>query len=99
MDCRYCAAPLAEGSEVCPVCGKTTAQPGPRRSRVLAGILALTLGIFGAHNFYLGHRPKGLTQLVMRTVGGIFSVGVSTIAVGIWALAEAVAIFSGKREM
>lgn len=90
MVCPDCAAVLPEGSESCPVCGKPAVTRSKEKNKVLAGILALTLGVFGVHNFYLGHRPKAVTQLVMSTIGGIFSCGVSTIVIGVWALAEGI---------
>ena len=103
MYCRYCAFSLPEDSEICPNCGKpVTERPVERprkKSRTVAGVLALTLGIFGAHNFYIGHKPKAVTQLVMSTVGGILSCGVSTVVIGVWALAEAVGFFTGKKEI
>lgn len=99
MYCRYCASELPEGSESCPNCQKPVTERPRKKSRTVAGILALTLGIFGAHNFYIGHKPKAVTQLVMSTVGGVFSCGVSTVVIGFWALAEAVGFFTGKKAL
>ena len=52
------------------------------KSRVAAGVLALLLGTFGIHNFYLGYTTKGIIQLVISlTVVGL-------IVTGIWAFID-----------
>ena len=42
------------------------------RDRKKAAKLAWSLGIFGAHQFYLNHWPQGLGHLWMTYVGGLF---------------------------
>ncbi|MFC0779571.1 TM2 domain-containing protein [Flavobacterium sp. HJSW_4] len=43
--------------------------------KVIAGILGILLGSFGAHKFYLGYQKEGIIQLVVSIVtcglGGI----------------------------
>lgn len=39
------------------------------RSKVIALILLIFLGSFGAHQFYLGNKSIGITQLVLSLVG------------------------------
>jgi TM2 domain-containing membrane protein YozV len=43
--------------------------------KVVAGILGILLGSFGAHKFYLGYKKEGIIQLVVSIVtcglGGI----------------------------
>lgn len=67
-----------------------------QKSRLAAGILAIILGAFGVHNFYLGFNTNGVIQLVVSIVGGIISFGLATAAMGIWALVEGVQILSAS---
>lgn len=53
------------------------------RSRAVALILAVTLGVFGAHRFYAGKIGTGLLMLV--TLGGL----------GIWYLVDVIMVASG----
>lgn len=45
--------------------------------KVVAGILAILLGTFGVHKFYLGYQKEGIIQLVVGLVtcgfAGIFA--------------------------
>lgn len=59
--------------------------PYPPKSKLAAILLAVFLGGFGIHNFYLGYNDKGLWQLIL----GILCCG--TIS-WVWALVEAVLI-------
>ena len=36
-----------------------------QKSRVAAGILAILLGTYGIHSFYLGNTSRGLLQLLL----------------------------------
>ncbi len=98
MFCRKCGRSLNQGDSFCPTCGAPVERREHRggKNRIAAGLLALFLGSLGIHNFYLGHRQKGLTQLLISTVGGLFSCGISTLAMQIWALVEATRLFSGS---
>lgn len=82
------------------------AQPGPGysytppagypgvagKSKVLAGLLGILLGIFGVHNFYLGHTGKAVTQLLIT----VFSLGFLSFISGIWGLIEGILILVGS---
>jgi TM2 domain-containing membrane protein YozV len=63
------------------------------RSKVLAGVLAFFLGIYGVHNFYLGHTGKAVAQLLLGTVGYCILIG--PIISWIWGLIDGVQILSG----
>lgn len=70
------------------------------KSKMVAGLLAIFLGTFGVHNFYLGYTTKAIIQLVVTIVGIVLScfiIGVFVVfGVWIWAIVEAVMIFTGK---
>lgn len=57
--------------------------------------MALFLGTLGIHNFYLGYTNKAITQLLITLVGGLVTCGIAPLAVEIWALVEAIQIFTG----
>lgn len=66
--CRGCGQSLHESAPTCPKCGavQRTASGGAvsGRDRVTAGLLAILLGSFGAHRFYLGHIGLGFLYLI-----------------------------------
>lgn len=70
--------------------------PYKPKSRLVAGLLAIFVGCFGIHNFYLGNNNIGLIQVLVSTIGGVFTCGIATIAMEIWALVEGIFIFMGK---
>ncbi len=108
--CLSCGVKKGEGSKFCQNCGKETA-PGAavclncgialnntassQKEKLIAGLLAIFLGEFGIHNFYLGYTKKAIIQLVICILGS-FLFGLGTLAVWIWAIIEAVQIFQGK---
>lgn len=64
------------------------------KKKHVAVLLALSFGVFGIHNFYLGNSNRGLAQVLVATVGGLFSFGLATIGVLIWATVEAVLLLT-----
>ena len=67
--------------------------PGyPGKSRVAAGILALFLGGFGIHNFYLGHTGKGLFQLL----GTLLTCGILALPIFVWTFIEGILILVAR---
>jgi hypothetical protein len=58
--------------------------PPSDKSRGIAFILALVLGVFGAHRFYVGKVGTGLLMVV--TIGGL----------GIWYLYDVIMVASGS---
>ena len=108
VNCPVCGAPCDSSAYACSNCGNILGgaprgyNPGSYnnqayrpaginkpKSRIAAGVLALVFGGIGIHNFYLGYNSKGIAQLVLA----FFSCGVIS---GIWALVEAIMIFSGS---
>ena len=59
------------------------------KNRIIAGLLAVFLGSMGIHDFYLGYNKNGVIHLLMF----VFFLGwISQI----WALFEALNIFTGR---
>ena len=63
------------------------------KSKSLAGILGMCLGVYGVHNFYLGNTGKAVAQLLLGTLGSAVLVG--PIVSQIWGVIEGVQILSG----
>ena len=88
---------------ICSRCGTPTVPPQPAKSaksKLVAGLLAILIGTFGVHNFYLGYTKKAVTQLVLTIIGMVLScivIGVFVIiGVSIWGLVEGIMIFTGS---
>ncbi len=63
-----------------------------QKSRMAAGILGILAGTLGLHNYYLGNNQRGLTQLLLATLGSVITCGISTVIVMIWGIYEGVKI-------
>lgn len=61
-----------------------SAAPAPPKEWMVALLLCLFLGVFGAHRFYTGKIGSGVAQLL--TIGGC----------GIWALVDLIMIIVGS---
>jgi len=65
--CRACGAGLNAAAPLCPNCGapqRAASTGGGDKSRIAAAILALFLGGFGIHKFYLGQTGLGVLYLL-----------------------------------
>ena len=67
-----------------------------QKSRVAAGILAILLGTYGIHSFYLGNSARGLLQLLLSLFGGFITCGLATLAMSIWGIVDGVRILDGR---
>ena len=64
----------------------------PPKSKMVAGLLGIFLGVFGAHNFYLGYTGKAIAQLLITILLCCFGPIISFV----WALIEAIMILTGS---
>lgn len=67
-----------------------------QKSRIAAGILAILLGTFGVHSFYLGNTSRGLMQLLLSLVGSIVTCGISAVVVEIWGILDGIKLLDGR---
>ena len=60
-----------------------------RKSRITAALLAIFLGLVGAHKFYLGHPKLGIIYIVLTCtiIGGVFT-GWGSIVEGVMYLTK-----------
>ena len=63
-----------------------------QKSRVAAGILAMLLGAYGIHSFYLGNTSRGLVQLLVS----FLTCGFGAIAMQIWGIVEGIKLLDGR---
>lgn len=64
-------------------------QPSPK-DHIVAGLLAIFLGAFGIHKFYLGYSTEGLIMLLVSLIGGCITLGIATGVMGIIGLIEGI---------
>ncbi len=68
--CPYCGKPTSPEAIMCVSCGtalvKQEAQEQKsEKSAIAAGLLALFFGAFGVHDFYLGHKARGIIKMLL----------------------------------
>ena len=61
-----------------------------QKDHVAAGLLAIFLGVFGVHKFYLGCNQTGFLMLAVSIIGGIVTFGVAALVIEVIALIEGV---------
>lgn len=64
------------------------------KNRVVAGLLAIFLGGFGAHNFYLGYNGRAIAQLLIT----VLSCCTLSFISALWGFIEGILILSGNIE-
>ncbi|ENV56471.1 NINE protein [Acinetobacter soli] len=64
--CFACGQQIDTRAEICPKCGvrQTDVKVTGNKSKIAAGVLALFLGGFGVHKFYLGKVGQGILYLL-----------------------------------
>lgn len=60
------------------------------KDHVAAGLLAIFLGAFGIHKFYLGYNTQGFIMLAISILAGIFTIGLAAGVVWVIAVIEGV---------
>ncbi len=66
------------------------ATPLSSRDHVAAGLLAIFLGGFGVHKFYLGYNTQGFILLALSLLGGLFTFGLIAGVVWIISIIEGI---------
>lgn len=100
--CGNCGERLRNGAEKCPCCGFTLpgasmreGLTGSRKSKWVALLLCVFLGLFGLHNFYLGYEKKGTTQFLL-TLSAPFALRVAPIFIVVWILVDLILILRNQ---
>lgn len=63
-----------------------------QKSRIAAGLLAILLGTYGIHSFYLGNTSRGLLQLLVS----LLTCGVGAVVMMIWGILDGIKILDGR---
>ena len=87
--CQNCGQATEVNQAMCTKCGVTLVATGDEKSRITAGLLALLLGGFGAHKFYLGYFTQGIIVLVAVWLG-LLLIGIPTIIMGVIVFIEGI---------
>lgn len=88
----YGQAPYAPPQQ--PYASAPYAPPVVTKDHVAAGLLAIFLGVFGVHKFYLGYNTAGFIMLAITILGSIFTIGLAAGAMAVIALIEGVIYLS-----
>jgi TM2 domain-containing membrane protein YozV len=88
--CQGCGAPTDPRQVLCVRCGTALAAARGERSKVLAGLLGIFLGVLGIHKFYLGYGKAGAIMLAASLIGAVFAAGALSWAVGTVGLVEGI---------
>lgn len=76
--CHNCGVETQGNQILCVKCGVSLSGTSSGKSKIAAGVLALTLGAYGGHQFYLGNTGSAVIRLVVSIIG-IFLFGIPTI--------------------
>lgn len=101
--CADCGVQIQnEQADVCLSCGVslknnkfTLMNMEGKRNKMVAGLLAVFLGSFGVHRFYLGYKDIGLIQVGIFLAAFLIFEPIALVG-SIWALYDAIQIFTGK---
>lgn len=95
--CAVCGEALQPGTYFCSRCGTPTVPPQPAKSaksKLVAGLLAILIGAFGVHNFYLGFNGKAIAQLLIT----VLTCGLGAPISAIWSMIEGILILMGTND-
>lgn len=65
-------------------------QPVATKDHVAAGLLAIFLGVFGVHKFYLGYNTAGFVMLAVTILGSLLTFGLAATVMWIISIIEGV---------
>lgn len=86
--CTRCHTPI--GGNVGNIGSHIEGAPKQRLTYVLLAVILL--GGYGIHNFYAGRKSQAIAQLIIGVLGVIFTAGIATVGVWIWAIIEAITV-------
>lgn len=100
--CHHCGKMIAKAASVCPKCGvdqawvvtnhvRTESEQHDSR-KLTASLLAIFLGVFGMHWFYLGNQKLGVIYLLC-TIPGLLLV-FPTLFIGVLAMVDGIRLMS-----
>ena len=104
--CANCGKEAVVGATICTACGFALREQYvlpvgvEQKSKLVAGLLGVFLGVLGVHNFYLGNNMKAGLQLALTIIGFLltcFFIGFLILAgVFLWGFVEGILILCGQ---
>ena len=99
--CGACGVKTKDNQIVCLKCGVSLGgslggSSSGEKSKIIACLLALFLGVIGVHKFYLGYNTQGIIMLLCGTVGWILFL--PPLVMAVIALIEAIMYISKSDE-
>lgn len=73
-----------------PAASTTNPIEAKNKEKLPAGLLAILLGAFGIHKFYLGYQKEGIIMLVVTLAGGAITCGAASGVMSIIGIVEGV---------
>ena len=68
----------------------TASQSVYQKDHIAAGLLAIFLGVFGVHKFYLGYNQAGFIMLAVSIIGSVMTFGLAAAVIGVIAFVEGI---------
>lgn len=68
------------------------------KNHVAAGLLAIFLGVFGIHKFYMGNYRIGFVMLAVSILGGVLSFGLAAAVIEVISIVEGVIYLTMHQE-
>lgn len=88
--CYECGKKISDRADSCPHCGAVAKCNSCDNRALIALLLALILGVFGAHRFYVGKTGTAVAMLILSLT--LFGMAIT----GIWALVDIIMIICGS---
>lgn len=94
--CHKCGQEILKEAEICIHCGcrQHVSNGAINNTWLVALLLCIFLGCFGAHRFYVGKTGTAITMLLITVLLGWIGIGV--LATAIWAFIDLVMLLTGN---
>ena len=87
--CYNCGVEIQKDQVLCVKCGVDLNAKSNNKNKIAAGVLAITLGVYGGHQFYLGNTKSAVIRLIISIVG-FFLLSIPTLVLAVIAIIEGV---------
>ncbi len=87
--CHNCGVETQPSQVLCVKCGVSLGGGAGGKNKIAAGVLALTLGTFGGHQFYLGNTGSAVIRLIVSIIGFV-AFSIPTLVMAIIAIIEGI---------